>query len=98
MCKCKANKGLFNSNCILTFPLRIYTLILIVAANIIYYSIEFENPRLILLVLKNLGSKVTNQRQGKFPERSASVCNVVDSSQILLLIFCLRPRTSLVRC
>jgi YHS domain-containing protein len=42
-------------------------------------SIEFEKPRLILLVLKNLGSKVTNQIEGKFPERSASVCNVVDS-------------------
>ena len=50
------------------------------AANIIYYSIEFEKPRLILRVLKNLGSKVTNQIQGKFPERSAYVCNVVDSS------------------
>ena len=53
------------------------------AANIILVqtltSIEFEKPRLILLVLKNLGSKVTNQIEGKFPERSASVCNVVDS-------------------
>ena len=49
------------------------------AANIIYYSIEFE----ILLVLKNLGSKVTNQRQGRFPERSASVRNVVDSSNFV---------------
>ena len=54
-----------------------------VAANIIYYSIEFEKARLILLVLKTLGSKVTNQRQGKFPERSASVCNVVDSSNFV---------------
>ena len=53
------------------------------AANIIYYSIEFEKPRLILLALKNLGSEVTNQRQGKFPERSTSVCNVVDSSNFV---------------
>ena len=60
-----------------------FTLILIVAANIIYYSIEFEKPRLILLVLKNLGSKVTNQRQGRFPERSVSVRNVVDSSNFV---------------
>ena len=53
------------------------------AANIIYYSIEFEKPRLILLALKNLGSKVSNQRQGKFPEGSTSVCNVVDSSKFV---------------
>ena len=53
------------------------------AANIIYYSIEFEKPRLSLLVLKNLGSKVTNQIERKFPERSASVRHVVDSSNFV---------------
>ena len=34
-------------------------------------------------VLQNLGSKLTNQNKGKFPERSAPFCNVVDF-QILL--------------
>ena len=33
--------------------------------------------------LQNLGSKWTNQIEGKFPERSASVRNVVDSSNFV---------------
>ena len=29
-------------------------------------------------VLQNLGSKLTNQNKGKFPEKSAPFCNVVE--------------------
>ena len=41
-------------------------------------------------VFQNLGSKLTNQRKGKFPERSATFCNVVGFSNFvvkLLFVF-----------
>ena len=39
---------------------------------------------------KNLGSKLTNHNKGKFPERSAPFCNVVEISNFvvkLLFVF-----------
>ena len=41
-------------------------------------------------VLQNLGSKLTNQNEGKFPERSVPFCNVVEFSNFvvkLLFVF-----------
>ena len=35
-------------------------------------------------VLQNLGSKLTNQKKGKFPERSAHFCNVVEFSNFVV--------------
>ena len=48
-------------------------------------QIQNSNPRSNASdVLQNLGSKLTNQNKGKFPERSAHFCNVVEFSNFVV--------------
>ena len=48
-------------------------------------QIQNSNPRFNALdVLQNLESKLTNQNKGKFPERSAPFCNVVEFSNFVV--------------
>ena len=48
-------------------------------------EIQNSNPRFNASdVLQNLGSKLTNQNKGKFPERSATFCNVVEFSNFVV--------------
>ena len=48
-------------------------------------QIQNSNPRFNASgVLQNLGLKLTNQNKGKFPERSAPFCNVVEFSNFVV--------------
>ena len=48
-------------------------------------QIQNSNPRFDASdVLQNLGSKLTNQNKGTFPERSAPFCNVVEFSDFVV--------------